>query len=34
MQTVQNVDNQGWRLIEEKSFVTRGKTRIFNRSRT
>ena len=29
MQTVQNVENQGWRLIEEKSFVARGKTRHF-----
>ena len=27
MQTVQNVENQGRRLIEEKSLVTRGKTR-------
>ena len=29
MQTVQNVENQGWRLIEEKSSVARGKTRHF-----
>ena len=29
MKTVQNVENQGWRLIEEKSFVARGKTRHF-----